>query len=157
MSKCVFAGSFNPVTIGHMAIINTCLKLFDEVVVALADNPQKDRKGNVENHLTFLKDLFANNERVKVVYWKGAIVDLLKRENTKIYVRGVRNSIDFEYETQNFYANKALDKDIIEIYIPCEQDKLHISSTFVRNLSLLGKPCMQYIPQIKEVKKCTDR
>lgn len=145
--KCVFAGSFNPITIGHTAIIDTCLKMFDEVVVAFADNPRKEKEFIGINSFNLLKEFYKDNGRIKVIKWNGAIIDLLKLEKTNIFVRGVRNSTDFEYEMQNFYMNKALDKDIIEIYIPCEQDKLHISSTFVRNLMLLGKPYEQYIPK----------
>lgn len=146
--KCVFAGSFNPITIGHTAIIDTCLKMFDELVVAFADNLQKSKEINGINSFELLKELYKDNDKIKVIQWNGAIVDLLKLEKTNIYVRGVRNSTDFEYETQNFYMNKALDKDIIEIYIPCDQDKLHISSTFVKNLMLLGKPYEKYIPKV---------
>lgn len=149
MSKCVYAGSSNPITIGHTAIIDNCLKIFDEVVVVFANNLDKtDNRPEIVNSYSILSKYYAKDDRVKIISWHGAIVDLLKKENTNIYVRSVRNSIDFEYETQNFYMNKAVDKDIIEIYIPCEQDKLHISSTFVRTLASLGKPYEQYIPKV---------
>ena len=76
----------------------------------------------------------------------GAAVDLLEQENTKFYVRGVRDCIDFEFENRNYYASKKLNKDLIEIYIPAEQENLHISSTAVRTSIRFDKEYLQYIP-----------
>ena len=79
--------------------------------------------------------------------WDGVIADLLKAENTPFYVRGVRNSVDFEYETADFYASRKLNDEMIPLYIPAEQDLLHISSTIVRNSIAFGKPYQTYVPE----------
>jgi pantetheine-phosphate adenylyltransferase len=97
--------------------------------------------------LALLKKLYRDNQNVKVVAFAGAVVDLLERENTPFYVRGIRNTIDFEYENQNSFANKKLKDDIITIYIPAEQDALQISSTLVRNSAHFKKEYGEYIPK----------
>jgi pantetheine-phosphate adenylyltransferase len=143
----VFAGTFDPPTSGHQKIISQCLKIFDEVVVAVLENTGKSCTFTVDERLVLLKKLYRDNQNVKVVAFAGAVVDLLERENTPFYVRGIRNTIDFEYENQNSFANKKLKDDIITIYIPAEQDALQISSTLVRNSAHFKKEYGEYIPK----------
>ena len=78
--------------------------------------------------------------------FEGAAVDLLKRENTVFYVRGVRDTIDFEYENRNNYASKRLMPELITLYIPCEQSHLHVSSTLVKNSIKFKKDYADLIP-----------
>lgn len=146
MKKCVFAGTFDPPTTGHKKIIDTCLQLFDEVVVAIGVNTEKTPFLDADERKELLEKLFEGEKKVKVVTYDCATVDLLERENTRYFVRGVRNTVDFEYENANFFANKKLKKDIITIYIPAEQDSLHISSTLVRNSHKFKKEFAEYIP-----------
>jgi pantetheine-phosphate adenylyltransferase len=146
MKKCVFAGTFDPPTVGHKEIIDDCLKIFDEVVVAVMLNNQKTPLLSEEERCSLLKKLYSGNPAVKVVTFDGAVVDLLEAENTPFFVRGVRNTIDFEYENQNYFASKKLKEDLIEIYIPARQDSLQISSTLVRNSLKFKKDFKSYIP-----------
>ena len=147
MKKCVFAGTFDPPTTGHKGIVESCLKIFDEVVVAILINPEKSTLFTVEEREKLLKKLFESEKRVRVITFDGAAVDLLERENTPFYVRGVRNTVDFEYENANFFANKKLKRDIVTIYLPAEQESLHISSSLVRNSFRFKKDFSQYIPK----------
>lgn len=147
MKKCVFSGTFDPPTAGHLSIIKKCLDIFDEVVVAIMINPQKTPLLTESERLTLLKKLFKAEPRVKVRSFDGAAVDLLESENTPFYVRGVRNTIDFEYENQNFFANKKLKADIVTLYIPAEQNDLHISSSLVRTSIKFNKEFSEYIPE----------
>lgn len=146
MKKCVFSGTFDPPTAGHEKIIKTCLEIFDEVVVAVMINPEKKPLLTESERETLLKKLFADEKRVKVCVFGGAAVDLMEREKTNFYVRGVRDCIDFEYENRNYYLSKKLKKDLIEIYIPAEQESLHISSSAVRTSYRFKKEYLQYIP-----------
>ena len=147
MKKCVFAGTFDPYTAGHADTVEKCLKLFDEVVVAVAENRGKQCFFSPEERVEMVKAVYRDEERVRVVRWDGVIADLLKAENTPFYVRGVRNSVDFEYETADFYASRKLNDEMIPLYIPAEQDLLHISSTIVRNSIAFGKPYRTYVPE----------
>lgn len=151
MKKCVFAGTFDPPTSGHKAVVETCLKIFDEVVVAVMVNTSKKPLLSEGQRAQLLKKLFGGNPAVKVTVFDGAAVDLLKRENTIFYVRGVRGAIDFEYETSDYYASKKLMPELVEIYIPAEQDKVQVSSTLVKNSVRFRKQLFDYVPaEIKE-------
>ena len=147
MKKCVFSGTFDPPTTGHKKIIETCLKLFDEVVVAVMINTDKTPLLSIKQRKCLLEKLFADEKRIRVETFEGAAVDILEKENTPFYVRGVRNTIDFEYENANFFANKKLKNDIITLYVPAEQDSLQISSTLVKNSVKFKKDYSEYIPE----------
>ena len=146
MKKCVFSGTFDPPTTGHKKVIETCLALFDEVVVAVMINTCKTPLLSEEQRKFLLEKLFKNEKRVRVEIFEGAAVDILEKENTPFYVRGVRNTIDFEYENANFFANKKLKNDIITLYVPAEQDSLQISSTLVKNSVKFKKAYADYVP-----------
>ncbi|MDE7330220.1 MAG: pantetheine-phosphate adenylyltransferase [Clostridia bacterium] len=147
MKKCVFAGTFDPPTKGHLHIVEKCLEIFDEAVVAVMVNPEKTPLLTEEERISLLKKLFEGENRVKVRSFYGAAVDLLKEENTPFYVRGVRNTVDFEYENQNHFASKKLYGGIITIYIPAEQEEIHISSSLVRTSLKFDKEIFDYVPE----------
>ena len=145
--KCVFAGTFDPPTLGHQSVIDDCLAIFDEVVLAIGVNPDKKPKFSLEERKEMLKIMYPNEPRLKVVDFQGTVVELLKKENTKTYVRGIRNGTDFDYETSDFYASKKLAPDLRVIYIPCRQDLLHVSSSMVRNSLRFDTPIEEYVTQ----------
>lgn len=147
MKKCVFAGTFDPPTTGHKSVVRDCLKIFDEVTVAVMVNTSKTPFFTLEERLYLLGKLFKDDERVKVISFDGAAVDLLERENTPFYVRGIRNTVDFEYETADYFASKRLKEDLVEIYIPAVQEETHVSSTLVKNSIRFGKNFAGYIPE----------
>lgn len=143
--KCVFAGTFDPPTLGHKSMIETCASLFDEVVVAVMHNPDKAPCFTLEQRKEMLGLDVGNLPSVRIVDFSGTVAELLERENTKIYVRGIRNGIDLDYENANFYASRKLDKDITAVYIPCPQELLHVSSSLVRNSLKFGTPIDEYV------------
>ena len=152
--KCVFAGTFDPPTLGHKALIDECLKLFDEVVVAIMVNPQKQPCFTLEQREKMLA-LTVKSPRVRVVATVGTVAELLQKEDTKFYVRGIRNSIDLDYENANFYASKKLDPDLTAVYLPCPQELLHVSSSMVRNSLKFHTPIDEYVT--KEVKEYIEK
>ena len=149
--KCVFAGTFDPPTLGHKAIIEDCLRLFDEVVVAVLVNPTKQPCFDIEKRKQMLALTVGDNARVKIRAFSGTATELLQEENTKIYVRGIRNGVDLDYENANLYASHKLDKDMLTVYLPCRQNLLHVSSSIVRNSLRFGTSIDEYV--IKEVKE----
>lgn len=147
MKKCVFSGTFDPPTMGHKKVIDKCLEIFDEVVVAVMVNTDKKPLLSEEERKQLLEKMFSGENRIRVEIFEGAAVDILEKEGTPFYVRGVRNTIDFEYENANFFANKKLKSDIITIYIPAEQGDLQISSTLVKNSVKFHKDYADYMPE----------
>lgn len=151
MKKCVFAGTFDPPTLGHKATIEDCLKLFDEVVVAILVNPAKKPCFTVEQRKEMLSLMFPENKRVRVVEHEGTAAELLQKENTKFYARGIRNTVDLEFENANLYASKKLDPELTAIYLPCRQELLHVSSSMVRNSLHFHTPIDEYVTaEVKE-------
>ena len=152
--KCVFAGTFDPPTLGHKAVIEACLDIFDEVVVAFLVNPKKEPYFGLEARKEMLART-VKSERVRVVEFSGTIAELLEKENTDIYVRGLRNATDFDYETADFYASKKLNEKITALYLPCPQELLHVSSSIVRNSLRFKTPIDEYVT--KEVKEYIEK
>ncbi len=150
IKKCVFAGTFDPPTLGHKSMIETCANLFDEVVVAVMLNPDKTPCFTVEERKAMLALDTAHLPSVRIVEFEGTVAELLAKEDTKIYVRGIRNGIDLDYENANFYASRKLDEKLTAVYIPCPQELLHVSSSLVRNSLKFGTPIDGYVtPEIK--------
>ena len=147
--KCVFAGTFDPPTLGHKAVIENCLNVFDEVVVAILVNPNKKPYFTVEERKEMLS-LTVKSERMRVVEFSGTVAELLEKENTNVYVRGLRNATDFDYETADFYATKKLNENVTAWYLPCPQELLHVSSSIVRNSLRFHTPIDEYVT--KDVK-----
>lgn len=147
LKKCVFAGTFDPPTLGHKSVIEECLKLFDEVVVAILVNPDKKPYFTIEQRKEMLALDFEGEPRLRILAFEGTVAELLKQEDTKIYVRGIRNGIDLDYENANFYASKKLDDEITAVYLPCPQELLHVSSSMVRNSLKFGTPIDEYVSE----------
>ena len=145
MKKCVFAGTFDPPTLGHEAVVFDALGMFDEVVIAVLVNPAKQPYFSVEERLEMLRLTFGSEPRVRVRTFSGVIVDLLKEEKTPFYVRGIRNTVDFEYENANLYASRKLDPSVVAVYLPCRQELLHVSSTVVKNSLKFSTPIDEYV------------
>lgn len=146
MKKCVFAGSFDPVTIGHVDMIRQCLQLFDEVVVAVLVNPEKTPFFTLEERKKMLSLAFQGEERVRIRAHEGLVVELLREEKTPFYVRGIRNGADYDYETLTGYINRSLYPELITLYLPTTQEHLHISSSLVRNSIRFHTSVEPYVP-----------
>ncbi|MBO5412172.1 MAG: pantetheine-phosphate adenylyltransferase [Clostridia bacterium] len=143
--KCIFAGTFDPPTLGHKALVEDCLKLFDEVVVAILVNPAKTPYFTLKQRKEMLALEFGNDNRVRIIEFAGTATELLQKENTVFYVRGIRNGVDLDYENANFYASKKLDPEFTAVYLPCRQELLHISSSMVRNSLQFSTPIDEYV------------
>ncbi len=132
MKKAVFAGTFDPVTVGHESVIEKASKLFDKLYVALGVNPEKTPIFSKETRLEMLRRVTEKYSNVEVVFYEGLLVDLMKKEGITYTVRGVRNDSDYEYENKMHLYNKSLFCDIVTIFIPCDEEVKLISSTAVR-------------------------
>lgn len=147
MKRCVFAGTFDPPTLGHKDIVLKCLELFDEVIVAILINPNKRPLFSEEARLSMLRKVFAAYKNVRVLSYDGLTVDLLKRENAKFYVRGIRNGTDYDYEAQLNYINMDMYKEMITVFLPTRQEFLHISSSLVKDALRFNKNVDKYVPE----------
>ena len=132
MRKAVFAGTFDPITKGHEAVIEKASKLFDELTVAICVNPDKKALFSVQTRLEMLNSVCKKYQNVNVVYHEGWLVDLMKSIGAKYNVRGVRNATDYEYENHMHHYNENAYPEIVTLYIPCSQKLKDVSSTKVK-------------------------
>ena len=150
MKKCVFAGTFDPPTLGHKAVVERAAKIFDEVIVAVMINPEKQPLFTVEERVELLKRTMPQSG-VKVISSQKTAVELMEETGADCYLRGIRNGTDFDYETENYYVSEKLCGCFPAMYVPCPQDLLHVSSSAVRALLKFSKSVDGYVaPEAKE-------
>lgn len=130
----VFSGSFDPITLGHLDIIERASKIFEEVVVVVMVNPDKSGMFNLDERTTLIRECTAAYENVKVdTYW-GLLVDYMKARGYSVVVKGLRNTTDFNYEYDMDSANKHLWSDIETVFLMSERSKSYISSSMVKQV-----------------------
>ncbi len=152
----MFAGTFDPVTLGHAETVECCLKMFDRVYVGLLKNPNKRCLFTEEERLAFLRKAFEKESAVTVLQWDGLLVDFMKETGADVYVRGIRNETDYRYETENYKKSLSLDPSLLTVYIPSSARTETISSTEVKRLLQAGKDVSHYLPE-KIVALVTER
>jgi pantetheine-phosphate adenylyltransferase len=130
----IYAGTFDPITIGHLDIIKRALNLFDEVVIAVAESKAKKPMFDFSKRVELIKKATASLSNVEVIGFRGLLVDLTNELNSNIVIRGVRNSEDFEYELQLHYANRSLKDSFETIYLAPTLNHSYVSSSLVRTL-----------------------
>lgn len=153
MSKVLYPGSFDPITKGHMNIIEQAIELFDEVVVAILVNPsKKNSMFTLEERLELIKEIYKNNDKIKVVSGMGAAVDIALLYECKAIVRGLRGLSDYDYEVQLSQINKDIsDNKVNTVCLFADKDYQFISSSMVKEVYHLGKDPQKYVdPIVKE-------
>lgn len=153
MNRVIYPGSFDPITKGHMDIINQASELFDEVVVAILQNPNKKTSFfTIEERLEIIKRLYENYDNIKVVSGNSAIVDLALLYECKAIIRGLRGLSDYDYEVQLAQVNKDISNNKVNtICLFADKEYQFISSTVVKEVLNLGKDISNYVdPYVKK-------
>jgi pantetheine-phosphate adenylyltransferase len=142
----VFPGTFDPITVGHVDIVNRASSMFDEIIIAIGVNTKKTTLFDLEKRKEWVKIAFANNPKVRVEAYEGLTVDFCKTVNATFLLRGLRNGTDFDYESHIAQLNKALWNNIETIFIMCNPELSYISSTLVRDLIIHKADYHRYLP-----------
>jgi len=142
----VFPGTFDPITVGHVDIVNRASSMFDEIIIAIGVNTKKTTLFDLEKRKEWVKIAFANNHKVRVEAYEGLTVDFCKAVNATFLLRGLRNGTDFDYESHIAQLNKALWNNIETIFIMCNPELSYISSTLVRDLIIHKADYQRYLP-----------
>lgn len=129
----VFPGSFDPITIGHVSIVQRALPLFERIIIGMGVNTTKRSMFGEEERLTWIRDTFASQPQVEVMPFEGLTVDLCKRVGATFIIRGLRNSTDHGYERSIALMNHQL-AGVETLFLPSLPEHAHISSTIVREL-----------------------
>lgn len=149
----VFPGTFDPFTIGHEEIVKRALKLFDKVIVAVGQNQTKNTLFSIEQRLSMVKDVFANESQVEVMSFNGLTVDFCHKMGAHFLVRGLRTSADFEYERAIGQVNKLMRSDIETIFILTSPEHTPINSTIVRDILINKGDATRFLPKDIDIKK----
>jgi len=142
----LFPGTFDPITIGHLSIINRALSLVDEVIVAIGVNQNKKTFFSLEKRISMMEELFAGNDKIKVSFYEGLTIDFAEKIGAEFILRGIRSIADFEYEKNIADINRQL-SGIDTFILFTEPEHAHISSSIVRELLSYGKDVSQFVPQ----------
>ena len=138
MKKAVYAGSFDPVTLGHMDIIERAAKLFDVLVVAVLENPIKKSLFTVAERKHHLELATKHIENVEVASFQGLFVDFAKEVGADVAVRGLRNTLDFSAEYPMFLLNRKLGDGLETVYLAADEEHVALSSTNVKEVAVFG-------------------
>jgi pantetheine-phosphate adenylyltransferase len=150
----VYPGSFDPITFGHLDIINRALKIFDEVVIAVARNERKSPLFTVDERVDLIKAVLKQNERAKVDTFEGLLVDYARSQKAQAIIRGLRAISDFEYELQMAQINRGISKDVETVFLMTSVFYSFLSSSMVKEVHSLRGPIDGLVPPL--VKKALD-
>lgn len=144
----IYPGSFDPITIGHIDIIERASKLFDEVIVLLAVNPNKTCRFDVPTRLLMLKESVKDFNNVSVDYYNGLTIEYAKNKGACALIRGLRVVSDFEYEWSLSAANEFINKDIEMVFLMAHKELAFISSSTIDELFRSGVDISKLVPEI---------
>ena len=148
--KAIYPGSFDPVTNGHLDIIERAASTFDELIVAVAVNKEKQPLFSFEERVELLRETCGHLENVQVDYFSGLTVDYVESKGATVIIRSLRAVSDFEYELQMALTNKRLNDRIETLFMMTSAEYSFLSSSIVKELAELGAPLTGLVPRVVE-------
>ncbi|MBC7333216.1 MAG: pantetheine-phosphate adenylyltransferase [Actinobacteria bacterium] len=140
-------GTYDPITEGHRDVIIRCSEIFEKVIVAVANNVRKKPLYSIERRVDFVKRSLKNLDNVEVVILEGLLVDLAKKKNAKVIVKGLRAVSDFEYEFQMAQINKKLNPEVETMFLMTNPKFAYLSSSAVKEVARLGGCITGLVPE----------
>ncbi|MGB2143213.1 MAG: pantetheine-phosphate adenylyltransferase [Flavobacteriaceae bacterium] len=152
MKKAIFPGSFDPITLGHLDIVNRGVTLFDEVIIAIGENSSKEYMFSLEERKKFIENTFKDNPKVKVVSYQGLTTEFCKEIGVNFILRGLRNPTDFEFEKAIAHTNRELSK-VETVFLLTSTQTSFISSSIVREIIRFKGDYKKLVPNSVRTKK----
>ena len=146
--RAIYPGTFDPMTKGHVDLIERACKLFDERVIAIAASEAKNPLFTLDERIQIAEKIFESNDKVKVVGFSGLLVDLAKDNDAKILIRGLRVVADFEYEFQLANMNRAMMPEIDSVFLTPKEQYSYISSSLVKEICKMGGDVSEFVDPI---------
>ena len=153
----LFAGSFDPFTRGHEAVVEAALRLFDEVVIGVGENVSKKGLLSVEQRCRLIEDTYAETERIRVAKYSTLTGDFAREVGATALVRGVRNTVDFEFERSIEATNRSLFPELTTVLLVTPAEYLHVSSSVVRELLAFGRSVDELLPSKIDIQNYLNR
>ncbi len=144
----IYPGSFDPITNGHLDLIQRGLKIFDEIIVAIAVNPVKQPLFTIEERVDLIREVLKDQPRVRIDHFTGLLVNFVRRQNTNVILRGLRAVSDFDYEFQLALMNRRLAPEIETIFLMTSLKWVFLSSTILKEAVSLGGVVEDIVPPV---------
>ena len=151
MTTAIYPGSFDPITNGHVDIAYRAAKLFDKLIIAVAEKKSAKQLFTLGERVVLIEDVFSNNNNIEVVPFKNLVTDLAREKSANIIVRGVRTVLDFDYEFKMAVMNKKLYENIETVFFNSTENFSYISSSLVREIAELGGDVSSFVPKSIEL------
>ncbi|MDO4938520.1 MAG: pantetheine-phosphate adenylyltransferase [Lachnospiraceae bacterium] len=145
MTRAIYAGSFDPVTNGHLDIIDRASRIFDELIIGVLINKNKSPMFDTDERVGFLRVLLKDYHNVKVKAFDGLLVDFAHNEDAKVLVRGLRAVTDFEYELQMAQTNKVIASDVETVFLTTNLKYSYLSSSIVKEIASFNGDISQFV------------
>src|SRR5690348_16572621 len=127
----IFPGSFDPITLGHVSVLDRALPLFDKIIIAIGINSGKNAMFTRDQRMEWIQEIYQGNAKIEVISYEGLTVDLCKKYDARFILRGLRSSVDLAYERSIAHMNKTMRNDIETVFILTEQKYSAINSSIV--------------------------
>jgi pantetheine-phosphate adenylyltransferase len=144
--RAIYPGSFDPVTNGHLDVLHRAAKIFDEVIIAIASNPQKNGLFSPEERLALIAEAVGPVENVRVAHFEGLLVEFARAEEATAVIRGLRAVSDFEFEFQMALMNRKLEAAVETIFLMPREEYTYLSSRIVKEIAGLGGNVDAFVP-----------
>ena len=146
MTVAIYPGSFDPITNGHVDIIQRALGIVDRVVVAIAENVRKAPLFSIDERRAHIQSAVGGNPRVEVDAFEGLLIEYAQRRGAKVVVRGLRALADFEYEFQLAHMNRHLAPEVETMFLMTSEESFYVSSSLVKEVALMGGDVSRMVP-----------
>ena len=146
--RAIYPGTFDPMTKGHIDLIERACNLFDEIVIAIAASEAKNPLFTLDERIKIAEKIFESNEKVTVIGFSGLLVDLAKDNDAKILIRGLRVVADFEYEFQLANMNRAMMPELESVFLTPKEQYSYISSSLVKEICKMGGDVSEFVDPI---------
>ena len=148
MRRAIYPGSFDPVTYGHLDIINRSSKIVDELIIGVLKNKAKMPLFSVEERVKMLEEVTKDMPKVRIVPFEGLLVDFARQMDARMVVRGLRAITDFEYELQMAQTNHKLEEELETVFLTTALEYSYLSSTIVKEVASFGGDISQFVPEL---------
>jgi len=146
MRRAIYPGSFDPVTNGHLDVIERARKLFDEVIVAVAHNDEKEALFSLEERLDLLNESIGKIDNVRIAQFEGLLVEFAAAQKASAVIRGLRAVSDFEFEFQMALMNRKLETNVETIFLMPKEEYTYLSSRIIKEIARLGGDVSSFVP-----------
>jgi pantetheine-phosphate adenylyltransferase len=147
MVRAIYPGSFDPVTLGHLDIIQRAARNCEELIVGVLNNKSKSPLFTVEERVEMLEETTKNLTNVKIMSFRGLLVDFAREQNATCIIRGLRAITDFEYELQMAQTNSVLNENVDTMFLTASNDYSYLSSTTVKEVASFGGDIEKFVPK----------